>query len=58
MLAAVASVMDFGQSTDGEAALERQIQEAVDTLVDPAGTFYRFSMAHSLLRRARANGEE
>ncbi|MDX1687745.1 MAG: F420-nonreducing hydrogenase [Candidatus Promineifilaceae bacterium] len=57
MLSAVASVMDVGQSTDGEAALERKIQEAVDTLADPAGTFYRFSMAHSLLRRARTNGD-
>ena len=27
-----------------------------DVLVDPAGTFYRFSMAHSLLHRARVNG--
>lgn len=57
MLTAVASVLEVGKSTDGEAALERKIREAVDTLVDPAGTFYRFSMAHSLLRRARANGD-
>jgi hypothetical protein len=26
----------------------------MDTLVDPAGTFYRFNMAHSLLQRMRA----
>jgi hypothetical protein len=25
----------------------------MDTLVDPAGTFYRFNMAHSLLQRVR-----
>lgn len=58
MLSAVASVMDVGESTDGEAALEKQIQEAAESLVDPAGTLYRFSMAHSLLRRTRANGEK
>lgn len=58
MLSAVASVMSVGESTDGEVALEQQIQDAIETLVDPAGTFYRFSMAHSLLRRIRANGEE
>jgi hypothetical protein len=28
----------------------------MDTLVDPAGTFYRFNMAHSLLARARPDG--
>jgi hypothetical protein len=26
------------------------------TLVDPAGTFYRFNMAHSLLGRVKTNG--
>jgi len=35
-----------------EEELEREIQAVVDTIVDPAGTFYRFSMAHSLLQRA------
>jgi hypothetical protein len=28
----------------------------VDTIADPAGTFYRFSMAHSLLERANVDG--
>jgi hypothetical protein len=36
--------------------LEREIQAVVDTIPDPAGTFYRFSMAHSLLKRAQVNG--
>jgi hypothetical protein len=30
----------------------------METLVDPAGTFYRFSMAHSMLRRARITNED
>ncbi len=29
--------------------LERRLEAVMDTIVDPAGTFYRFSMAHSLL---------
>ena len=28
----------------------------MSTVVDPAGTFYRYSLAHSLLRRARVRG--
>jgi len=28
----------------------------VDTIADPAGTFYRFSMAHSILKRVK-NGK-
>jgi F420-non-reducing hydrogenase small subunit len=52
MLSAIASVLDAGEPGMEEAEITRQIQEAVDTLADPAGTFYRFSMAHSLLRRS------
>jgi hypothetical protein len=36
--------------------MEQQLEEVMNTLADPAGTFYRFSMAHSLLQRARADG--
>jgi len=36
--------------------LEEKINAVIDTIADPAGTFYRFSMAHSLLRRAKVNG--
>jgi F420-non-reducing hydrogenase small subunit len=32
---------------------ENEIQELVDTIVDPAGTFYRFSLPTSILRRKR-----
>lgn len=58
MLAAIASVVEVGQSGDDEHELEEKINAAMDTLVDPAGTFYRFSMAHSILRRVKfgANG--
>jgi F420-non-reducing hydrogenase small subunit len=53
MLSAIASVISVGQPGMPEEELEKRIQAAVDTLADPAGTFYRFSMSHSLLRRAR-----
>jgi F420-non-reducing hydrogenase small subunit len=57
MLSAIASVIGVGDPSMEEDELEREIQAVVDTLPDPAGTFYRFSMAHSLLRRANVNGE-
>lgn len=54
MITAVASVLDAGQSgLHDEAELERQIEAVLDTIPDPAGTFYRFSMAHSSLRRTK-----
>lgn len=53
MMSAVASVIDVGRPGEDEAELERKIEAALETLADPAGTFYRFSMAHSLLQRAR-----
>ncbi len=57
MLSAIASVIGAGDETMEEAQLEAEIQAVVDTIADPAGTFYRFSMAHSLLRRANVNGK-
>jgi F420-non-reducing hydrogenase small subunit len=57
ILSAIASVTAVGEPGDEEAELERKIAEVMDTLADPAGTFYRFSMAHSLLRRAKINGD-
>jgi F420-non-reducing hydrogenase small subunit len=45
MLSAIASVID---SNDPE-----EIARIIDTIHDPAGTFYRFSLSKSLLRRAR-----
>jgi F420-non-reducing hydrogenase small subunit len=56
MLSAIASVMSVGEARQDEAELEQKIAEAMETLADPAGTFYRFSMAHSLLGRTKANG--
>ena len=58
MLSAVASVIDAGDETMEEDELEKVIQQAVDTIADPSGTFYRFSMSHSLLQRVKnGNGK-
>ncbi len=46
MVSALASVVD---STDPE-----EIEQILGQLADPLGTFYRFSLADSLLRRAQA----
>jgi F420-non-reducing hydrogenase small subunit len=56
MLSAIASVLDAGDETMEDEELEHKIQEVVDTIADPSGTFYRFSMAHSILRRVK-NGK-
>jgi len=53
MLAALASVVGVGSLRDEESELEHLIDAVMATLPDPAGTLYRFSMAHSLLERAR-----
>ncbi len=57
MLSAIASVMTVGDPHEDESVLEEKIEDAMKTIVDPAGTFYRFSMSHSLLQRARIEGE-
>jgi len=41
-LSALASILDVID--------EKEIQKIIDTIVDPAGTFYRFSAAHSILK--------
>ncbi len=46
MVSAIASVID---STDPE-----EVQRIIDTIPDPVGTFYRFSLADSMLRRAQS----
>jgi F420-non-reducing hydrogenase small subunit len=57
MLAAVASVIEAsGEPGEDEAVIAKRIDDALDTIPDPAGTFYRFSMAHSILRRTKTNG--
>jgi len=45
LMTAVASVID---SNDPD-----EIEDILDGIVDPAGTFYRFSLPHSLLRAAK-----
>ncbi len=45
MIAAIGSIID---SED-----EEEIKKIVSEIVDPAGTFYRFGLSHSLLRRAK-----
>jgi F420-non-reducing hydrogenase small subunit len=57
ILSAIASVAAVGEPGDEEEELARQIAEVMETIADPAGTFYRFSMAHSLLRRVKTNGD-
>ncbi len=52
LISAIASVID--------AETPEEIDAVLDTLPDPAGYFYRFSLARSLLRRtrlAKANGQ-
>jgi F420-non-reducing hydrogenase small subunit len=61
MISALAAATDAGSSQAGERALKRQVAETMSTVVDPAGTFYRFSMGRSVLGRARrrqGGGEE
>jgi len=55
ILSAIASVSSAGKIAEGEIELQRKIEALMNTVVDPAGTFYRFSMSHSLLKRARSN---
>jgi F420-non-reducing hydrogenase small subunit len=45
MLSAIASVIGSNDP--------KEIEKIVGEIVDPAGTFYKFSLAHSLLHRAR-----
>ena len=58
MLAAIASVVSVGSSKEDEKEMEHRLAEVMDTLVDPSGTFYRFSMAHSLLHRVRTGEKQ
>jgi F420-non-reducing hydrogenase small subunit len=49
MMSAVASVV---ASKDPQ-----EIEKIMSGIVDPAGTFYRFSLPHSLMRHAKSNTE-
>lgn len=53
MLSAVASAVAVGSPTQDADEMAQQIAEVMATIPDPAGTFYRFSLAHSLLGRVR-----
>ncbi|MBU0512059.1 MAG: oxidoreductase [Chloroflexi bacterium] len=55
MLSAIGSIIGAGAAGMDEADIERDIQAVVDTIADPAGTFYRFGMSNSMLRRAKIN---
>jgi F420-non-reducing hydrogenase small subunit len=44
-LSAFASLLDAGD--------EKEIERLIDSIVDPAGTFYRFSLPSSILRRKK-----
>ena len=56
MLTAISSVVSLGKVGDNERELDQQLDEVMDSIADPAGTFYRFSMSHSILHRARVPG--
>lgn len=53
ILSGIASVSQAGAIGEDEAALEQRAEVMMKSLPDPAGTFYRFGLAHSFLRRAR-----
>ena len=50
MVSALSSVID---STD-----PKEIREIIKTIADPLGTFYRFSMAASMMRRVQSKNSE
>jgi len=50
MVAAIASILGLD---DEEKMSDEEMEKLMDQIVDPAGTFYRFSLAVSLLRRKR-----
>ncbi|MCP4901741.1 MAG: oxidoreductase [bacterium] len=58
VVAALSSVVGVGTVEDDEADIRTSIETAMATLVDPAATFYRFSLARSLLHRARILRDE
>ena len=50
MISAIASVLGVDDEKD---LSDEQVEKLMDQIVDPAGTFYRYSLPDSLLRRAR-----
>jgi F420-non-reducing hydrogenase small subunit len=57
MLSAIASVIGAGAEDMEEKDIEEAIEKVVETMADPAGTFYRFGMSNSLLQRTKINGK-
>ena len=51
----IASILGVGEEAK---MTQEEVEELVDKIVDPAGTFYRFSLPASLLRRRRIPEEE
>jgi F420-non-reducing hydrogenase small subunit len=56
MLSAIASVISVGKPGEPEHLINEKVNDAVCTIADPAGTFYRFGMARSTLLRSRVDG--
>jgi len=52
-LSAMASVTNASTPKDGDHLAAEKVKMVMDTLADPAGTFYRFGLPQSLLNRAR-----
>ena len=50
MISAIASILGVDDEKD---LSDEDIGKLMDQIVDPAGTFYRYSLPDSLLRRAR-----
>ena len=43
----------LGLESEGNKMSETEVKNLMDSVVDPAGTFYRFSLAASLLKRKK-----
>ena len=54
MITTIASILDVGTTGDQEVEIDERIAAEVDRIADPAGTFYRFSMSHSMLQQKRS----
>ena len=50
MVSAIASILGVEDEKD---LSDEYIEKLMEQIVDPAGTFYRYSLPNSLLRRAR-----
>ena len=53
MLGAIATMVEIGAPDTIEEKLQSQVEEALASVVDPVGSFYRYCFARSLLARLR-----